>query len=587
MAREATAGAERIYVAAQQFVDAALRRDDSLFTPGRPIWTHEHVQDLYDRFVLHPDTSKRSFVDKFHDQVGDAPPEIIQLAGELLYLHLLTPRDISGQRKRELIDTVLSWAPRPVRIPDDLALALNDGIALAGMGFRTYRPNQLWLLLEFIKDWKELPSEERTMALKDPWAFKQHLYSVTVRSGYAQREALLHLVFPDTFEPIVSRDHKQRIATAFANLTSPSQDDIDRQLLDIQAALARQYGHPVDYYTSPLDERWDPYGTYRIAQQEGTTEPTPSTAATRRTEPTPPASSALARLADELLLDRGFFADIEMLLRDKHQIIFYGPPGTGKTYVARELAICFAGGHDRVEVVQFHPSYAYEDFVEGYRPHTINGHSGFALTEGPLKRMAAAAAADSAHTYVLVIDELNRGNVAKVFGELYYLLEYRQEHIALQYSQRPFALPDNLWLIGTMNTADRSIALMDAALRRRFYFMAFFADQPPIRGLLRRWLQRHHPHVEWVADVVDEANRRLGDRQAAIGPSYFMRGDLNDRWVELIWQHAVLPYLEEPFFGEEDRLRDFSLGALLRAVGPTPAADQTLPEDAHALPDAR
>ncbi len=163
---------------------------------------------------------------------------------------------------------------------------------------------------------------------------------------------------------------------------------------------------------------------------------------------------------------------------------------------------------------------------------------------------------------MLVIDEINRGNVAKVFGELYFLLEYRDEEIKLQYSSEPFVLPKNLWIIGTMNTADRSIALIDAALRRRFYFVPFFPNEPPIEGLLHRWLTAHRPEMLWVDDVVNEANERLAKPDAAIGPSHFLREDLNDEWLELIWQHSIIPYLDEQLFGEKARLTEFELERL-------------------------
>jgi len=179
-----------------------------------------------------------------------------------------------------------------------------------------------------------------------------------------------------------------------------------------------------------------------------------------------------------------------------------------------------------------------------------------------LVRFARAAAADPSNSYVLVIDEINRGNVAKVFGELYFLLEYRAEGIELQYAQDQFALPPNLWIIGTMNTADRSIALIDAALRRRFYFLPFFTDRPPIEGLLGRWLARHKPAMSWVADVLARANRELDDPNIAIGPSYFMKKDLNEQWVETIWEHAVIPYLQEHFFEATEQLSRFQLAAL-------------------------
>jgi len=268
-------------------------------------------------------------------------------------------------------------------------------------------------------------------------------------------------------------------------------------------------------------------------------------------------------------MDEGYLDRIVRLLAHRGQVIFYGPPGTGKTYVARELAAHLAGSKDRVQLVQFHPSYAYEDFVEGYRPARLEGGTaGFELREGPLKRIAERAREADEQTFVLIIDEINRGNLAKVFGELYFLLEYRKEEIRLQYSDHGFSLPENLWIIGTMNTADRSIALVDSALRRRFHFAPFFPGEPPIQGLLARWLDKKQPKMSWVADVVDRANQML-DAHAAIGPSHYMDEDLDEEWVGLIWEHSVLPYIAEQFFGEESRLEDFALDRLRAEVGST------------------
>ena len=173
-----------------------------------------------------------------------------------------------------------------------------------------------------------------------------------------------------------------------------------------------------------------------------------------------------------------------------------------------------------------------------------------------------------------MIDEINRGNLAKVFGELYFLLEYRDREINLQYSDQPFALPENLYIIGTMNTADRSIALVDLALRRRFYFVQFHPDEYPIKGLLERYLSKNAPEMGWVAKAVDDANQLLGEyREAAVGPSHFMKPELNDAWALRIWNHTVRPYIDEISFGQSStQFREFkferlSVGGTLETIG--------------------
>ena len=309
---------------------------------------------------------------------------------------------------------------------------------------------------------------------------------------------------------------------------------------------------------------------------------------TTKISPSPPSPQDpwsppnIATLADDLLWEAEYLQEIIDDLEEKRQVIFYGPPGTGKTYVARAIAQqCRLDGGD-FEIVQFHPSYSYEDFVEGFRPRLIDGQPGFELVSGPLLRIAAKARKRPGSTFVLVIDELNCGNVAKVFGELYFLLEYRGEEMQLQYGAERggFNLPSNLWFICTMNTADRSIALMDAALRRRFYFAPFFPDEPPIKGLLRRWLDREGQD-SWAADLVDAANTKL-ERDMGIGPSYFMGGgSLDQRRVRRIWQRSVLPYVEEQFFGDSVKLAEFNLDRLARQLdGPAETNSGT-----HGQPD--
>ena len=212
-----------------------------------------------------------------------------------------------------------------------------------------------------------------------------------------------------------------------------------------------------------------------------------------------------------------------------------------------------------------------------------DGQVKFKLRDGPLVQIAKRAQEDPDGEYYLIIDEINRGNIAKVFGELYFLLEYRNEAIRLQYLDDSFSLPSNLHIIGTMNTADRTIALVDLALRRRFSFVEFHPDRWPVQGLLRRWLDSNALDMAWVADLVDSANEKLNDRHAAIGPSYFMKNGLDEDMARRIWKHNVLPYIEEHLFGEHDRLSEFDLDALLKAGAPDSGSDEGIQGEAQEL----
>ena len=211
----------------------------------------------------------------------------------------------------------------------------------------------------------------------------------------------------------------------------------------------------------------------------------------------------------------------------------------------------------------------------------------FELRPGPFRDFAETAEDDTSTPYILVIDEINRANLAKVFGELYFLLEYRDESIRLQYSpHKPFRLPPNLFIIGTMNTADRSIAKIDSAMRRRFGFIELHPRTPPVQGLLTRWLTRKGLPA-WPARVLDELNARIEDADAAIGPSYLMDTRIyqRDDGMERVWQYAIMPLLADLFYGQSDLEERYGLAALRRAVGvpettsePEPAASEPSPE---------
>jgi 5-methylcytosine-specific restriction enzyme B len=185
-------------------------------------------------------------------------------------------------------------------------------------------------------------------------------------------------------------------------------------------------------------------------------------------------------------------------------------------------------------------------------------------------RISSFAAKDNPTTpYILIIDEINRANLAKVFGELYFLLEYRDEAISLQYSPKEeFTLPPNLFLIGTMNTADRSIARIDTAMRRRFAFIELDPRIPPVQGLLARWLEFKKLPGE-PAVLLDALNSRLADADAAIGPSYLMKPSIYERTdgLERVWQYEIMPLLEDLFYGQHDIGSQYGLPSLRAAIG--------------------
>ncbi len=247
-------------------------------------------------------------------------------------------------------------------------------------------------------------------------------------------------------------------------------------------------------------------------------------------------------------------------LSRKKNIIFQGPPGTGKTYIAERLAWNFIEGtNGQTGLVQFHPSYTYEDFVQGFRPVLRNKMLSYELQDGTFKAFCHEASKDPEEPYVMLIDEINRANISRVFGELMHLLEYRDKDITLEASGERFRIPENVYLIGTMNTADRSIAIVDYALRRRFTFLNLYPDY----DVLKDYLDSYDLPYRSLIEVLKDINGEINDPNYFLGISYFMhdgrrlKADLPD-----IWKGEIEPYLEEYFYDTPEKSRMYNFEAL-------------------------
>lgn len=272
---------------------------------------------------------------------------------------------------------------------------------------------------------------------------------------------------------------------------------------------------------------------------------------------------------NEVYMDEDTYNTLTELLEAKYNVILQGAPGVGKTFAAKRLAYSIMEQKDtsRVAMVQFHQSYSYEDFIQGYRP----SKEGFELENGAFYKFCKEAEEDNERPYFFIIDEINRGNLSKILGELMMLIEKdkRGEKIKLLYSNEWFTVPQNVRIIGMMNTADRSLALMDYALRRRFAFFDF-APAFSSEGFKNYLAEKNSPKLESLITVVESLNNTISSDESLgdgfrIGHSYFCTDDeITDEWLKSVVEYEVIPLIKEYWFDEPTKVRDWS--ATLRSA---------------------
>ena len=268
---------------------------------------------------------------------------------------------------------------------------------------------------------------------------------------------------------------------------------------------------------------------------------------------------------DEVFMAEEEYSKLVGILKAKKNVILQGAPGVGKTFAAKRLAYSVMGVKDidRVMMVQFHQSYSYEDFIMGFRPST----TGFELKKGAFYNFCKKAEIDSDNDYFFIIDEINRGNLSKIFGELFMLIENDKRGIELQllYSDEKFAVPANVYIIGMMNTADRSLAMLDYALRRRF---AFFEIKPGFEtdGFREYKMSLDNDKFNKLINCVEKLNSVIASDESlgegfCIGHSYFCNFEadkIDNECLYGIVEYELIPLLKEYWFDEPTKVKDWS-----------------------------
>ncbi len=552
--------AAQVFNAADKFKQRCMLDQESLFLDDQILWTAEHFQALIDDYVKQPDVGEGTFYGKLAGQLAGSHPMDVALMAEVFWIVNLGPTNLLAPAKLNRIELI--WNLNPVQaFPAESSFVQTpvlSGLGSGGTGYSMYLWTEMVFAIQAFHDWAAKPRSEREALLESGLAFAEWLDGIPSSKGRQFYHVLCHVLFPDQFERIFSQSQKTKVARArkvWSPQIAESRPLLDTALLHLRKRLETEHGQSIDYYTPPVGTLM-PAAASKVLTPEVLSDKSGglggSTIASE-TVPKPYGVEEDAAGTDDL--------------RIADNLILYGPPGTGKAHeMQRRMKIAFDNG-EVYEFVAFHPSYSYEDFVGGLRPAAAPNGQGLVVNFqiGPFLRLCDKAHKAPADKFTLFIDEINRANVAKVFGELIALIEPSKRvragnqpngaqaddslWVTVPGLQAPLGIPHNLNIVATMNTADRSIATMDIALRRRFRFQECAPEPKRIAPAtvgavdLPALLQRLNDRLEYLLD-----------RDHAIGHAVFM-GITSLAELQQVLAQRVIPLLQEYFFEDMEKVR--------------------------------
>ena len=658
-----------IYKAAEEWRNNCLLKDGSMFFPGEKLWTKENfINGMQKHWIDNITAGEGDFWGKLEIQLQKAPDELRKLMAETIWFLQL----VNSKRKtKDTLENIQRYVSPKFEIKSPYK-DISHGIGSAGQNYSIFFWRELFALILFMQKWKSLSAGEQSDLSKDGWGLSEQYerWAKEFNEKYIKykdfnnrtfRHILLHLIFPDQFERVLSGGSRSKIIKYFnkdidaKTLKGMSWTEKDKVMLKTRQEQEEKYGKAIDFYREPCDK-------WRSADKEKTR---------GVAEPRENANAEKHRPVRIIPLNR----------------IFYGPPGTGKTYHTINAALEILDpkfynnnkenreelrkrfeeirGKYQIGFVTFHQSFSYEEFVEGIRPD-LDGGSGekisYKIKDGIFKELCGRAQskkplapfesalndlkekclgqakairmrtdargskinvwyeggktfrvkpADSKSNqesyptkiehirkayqgensdrfynisyvraiikymkenysldeilpkndvpYVLIIDEINRGNISKIFGELITLIEDSRRlgnaeatTVTLPYSGEPFSVPNNLYIIGTMNTADRSIALLDTALRRRFRFEEMMPDYAPLANVAVEDI-----NIARMLEAINQRIEAIYDRDHQIGHSYFLSLKKDEPTLAAladIFHYQILPLLQEYFYEDWEKI---------------------------------